>query len=191
MIIKYNIIIDENPYLKYEQTNVLEGVQGIDRATETKQMLPAPPTIHDKTRLLDQETYGLTYQPELEDVPKFHIPTTLQGLGDGIALDIVWAGHKKQSQKIAPSGIVFSALPQLDTIINDNNFYDFESFVGNDDESIPKPPTPPMKAVSLSKSVRKEVNVRAPPPKPKKKVFVFCIFSFVFCFCFVIEGWWG
>mmetsp|Transcript_59090 Transcript_59090/g.94053 ORF Transcript_59090/g.94053 Transcript_59090/m.94053 type:complete len:496 (-) Transcript_59090:42-1529(-) len=130
---------DTNPYLKYEAIQNLEGKEGVDKESEQKNMFQAPMSIRDKKGLIDQETYDIAYRPDLENVPTFQVNTTLSGFSGmgNLALDEGWSGFKKQQHKIAPSGINFGELPELEAL---------PDFGGDDDFGFADAPVPPPKA---------------------------------------------
>lgn len=109
---------DENPYIKY---NTYENLsvklrkhfkKNQNGNMDDDKLFDAPKTIKEKNRLMDGDTYDIAYHPEMGDVPRFSVTTTLSGLG-GLALDIGWQGTKVSNQKIAPSSVAFQDLPEL------------------------------------------------------------------------------
>ena len=104
--------------MKYESIQNLEGVEGVARKQDEYNMALAPQSIRDKQALIDKESYDIAYRPDLENVPVFQVNTTLAGFtGMGnLALDEKWHGMKKEQQKIAPSGVDFGALPELEAL---------------------------------------------------------------------------
>eukprot|EP01083_Nonionella_stella_P284044 966835_1 len=153
---------DTNPYLRYEAIQNLEGVEGVDKEYLEKNMFQAPMSIRDKTNLIDKETYDIAYRPDLENVPTFQVNTTLSGFDGmgGLALDEGWLGFRKQQAKIAPSGIGFAQLPQLET-------HDFgQDDFGFADAPVPPPkaPTPPP-APTQTNNTTQQPNTDTPAPK--------------------------
>eukprot|EP01083_Nonionella_stella_P270253 914974_1 len=156
---------DTNPYLRYEAIQNLEGKQGVDKEYEKKNMFQAPMSIREKQALIDKETYDIAYRPGLENVPTFQVNTTLSGFSgmDNLALDEGWLGFKKQQHKIAPSGINFEQLPQLEALPD----FDADDEFGFADipNAPPKAPTPPPPPPTQATS-QEPVPKAAPPPKP-------------------------
>eukprot|EP00485_Elphidium_margaritaceum_P008318 CAMPEP_0202689288 /NCGR_PEP_ID=MMETSP1385-20130828/4573_1 /ASSEMBLY_ACC=CAM_ASM_000861 /TAXON_ID=933848 /ORGANISM="Elphidium margaritaceum" /LENGTH=506 /DNA_ID=CAMNT_0049344403 /DNA_START=30 /DNA_END=1550 /DNA_ORIENTATION=+ len=134
---------DTNPYLKYEAIQNLEGKEGVDKELEQKNMFQAPMSIREKQALIDRETYDIAYRPDLENVPTFQVNTTLSGFTgmNNLALDEGWLGFNKQHTKIAPSGINFGELPELEALPDFGVDGDFG--FGDNPVPPPKPPTPP------------------------------------------------
>ena len=85
----------------------------------------------------------------MENVPTFQVNTTLSGFSGmaGLALDEGWLGFKKQQHKIAPSGVDFGQLPELEAL---------PDFGGDDDFGFADAPAPPPKAPT-------------PPPQPTQQ----------------------
>eukprot|EP00486_Rosalina_sp_Unknown_P002048 CAMPEP_0201566174 /NCGR_PEP_ID=MMETSP0190_2-20130828/5760_1 /ASSEMBLY_ACC=CAM_ASM_000263 /TAXON_ID=37353 /ORGANISM="Rosalina sp." /LENGTH=490 /DNA_ID=CAMNT_0047984511 /DNA_START=18 /DNA_END=1490 /DNA_ORIENTATION=+ len=134
---------DTNPYLRYEAIQNLEGKEGVDKESEKQGLFNAPTSIKDKRGLIDKETYDIAYRPDLENVPTFQVNTTLSGFSgmSGLALDEGWLGFKKQQHKIAPSGIGFEQLPELEALPDFGADDDFG--FADAPAAPPKAPTPP------------------------------------------------
>jgi len=153
------------PYLKYETIQNLEGQEGVDKESEQKKMFNAPQSIRDKQNLIDKETYDIAYRPDLENVPTFQVNTTLSGFAgmDGLALDAGWLGFKKQQNKIAPSGIDFGQLPELEALPDFGGDDEF----GFGDAPAPPPPKAPTPPPQPPNPNTQQNNTQsAAPPKP-------------------------
>lgn len=162
--------------MKYETIQNLEGQEGVDKESEQKKMFNAPQSIRDKQNIIDKETYDIAYRPDLENVPTFQVNTTLSGFAgmDGLALDAGWLGFKKQQNKIAPSGIDFGQLPELEAL---PDFGADDEFGFGDAPAPPPPkaPTPPpqpanpppnhSQAPSQPAPSQPAAAAAAPPPK--------------------------
>jgi hypothetical protein len=59
---------DENPYKTYQSINNLEGVGGVDKIEEDKELAAAPTTLLEGTTLPIFEGLKLGYKPNLGSV---------------------------------------------------------------------------------------------------------------------------
>ena len=162
---------DTNPYLRYESIQNLEGKEGVDKEYEQKNMFQAPMSIREKQALIDKETYDIAYRPDLENVPTFQVNTTLSGFSGmgNLALDEGWSGFKKQQNKIAPSGINFGQLPELEALPD----FGADDEFGFEDAPVPPPkaPTPPPMPTQTQQQQQQSTTLKTELPKvePTKK----------------------
>jgi len=103
----------DNPYQKYATTmDALEGVEGVDRKKEIRELQLAPVTIVDGQGLPFYVAPDLAFKPELQNVPQFNMPKNLPGI-EGVA-DLSWSTNDAM-QTIAPSATMGN-LPTFDVM---------------------------------------------------------------------------